>query len=302
MKMMSGILCLLILLTGCNGNSLNKGSDYPKIEIEGSEKLPMKEDIKIPAAPGLLVVGDTKVEVDYSNTKTGYIMAKTLIDKHSKIKIQIKKDGETYNYDLAKDYTEVAYPLNMGDGVYTIQVRENVGENNYALLFSQDIEVSLENQFDPFLYPSIIIDYDLKTKAIDHSFDLCKSLTTEIERVHAVYTWITTNIEYDWEKVEEVQNKFVLPEIDETLETKTGICFDYAALMTCMLRVQQIPTKLVTGYVEEGYHAWVEVYINDVGWIDPDTYFGSNEWQRLDPTFNSSGQNYSGSYEDKYKY
>ena len=39
-----------------------------------------------------------------------------------------------------------------------------------------------------------------------------------------------------------------LPSVDETLKTKKGICFDYAALMTAMLRSQGIPTKLEIGY------------------------------------------------------
>lgn len=72
--------------------------------------------------------------------------------------------------------------------------------------------------------------------------------------------------------------------------------------MTCMLRVQQIPTKLITGYVEEGYHAWVEVYIHDVGWVDPNIYFNSEEWKLMDPTFAAAEQNYKGSYESKYNY
>lgn len=86
------------------------------------------------------------------------------------------------------------------------------------------------------------------------------------------------------------------------MEIKTGICFDYAALMTCMLRVQQIPTKLMTGYVEEGYHSWVEVYLKDIGWIDPRIYFESEVWTLIDPTFDAMDEPYKGSYEVKYNY
>ena len=47
-----------------------------------------------------------------------------------------------------------------------------------------------------------------------------------------------------------------------------GICFDYAALMTAMLRSQGIPTKLEIGYSGEVYHAWISTYIDEIGWVD----------------------------------
>ena len=60
--------------------------------------------------------------------------------------------------------------------------------------------------------------------------------------------------------------------MDVILQEKKGICFDYAALMATMLRSQNIPAKMEIGYanMEEGavYHAWLSVYIKDIGWID----------------------------------
>ena len=87
-----------------------------------------------------------------------------------------------------------------------------------------------------------------------------------------------------------------------TLAEGRGICFDYAALMSAMLRVQQIPTRLITGYVDEGYHAWVEVYVQNEGWINPEILFESRQWTRMDPTYASVGMNYKGQYQDKYRY
>ena len=31
---------------------------------------------------------------------------------------------------------------------------------------------------------------------------------------------------------------------------------------------QDIPTKLVVGYTGDVYHAWVDVYIKEMGWVD----------------------------------
>ena len=80
-----------------------------------------------------------------------------------------------------------------------------------------------------------------------------------------------------------------LPNVDTILQSKKGICFDYAAVMATMLRTQGIPTKLVVGYAGSAYHAWVSVYINEIGWIDNIFYFDGKSWVRMDPTFASSG-------------
>jgi len=75
--------------------------------------------------------------------------------------------------------------------------------------------------------------------------------------------------------------------LDTVLEKKSGICFDYAALMTGMLRSQGIPCKLVVGYAGTAYHAWISVWTQEHGWVDGAIYFDGSVWQRMDPTFAS---------------
>ena len=81
-----------------------------------------------------------------------------------------------------------------------------------------------------------------------------------------------------------------LPVVDTILAAKKGICFDYAAVMTAMLRSQNIPCKLVVGYAGTVYHAWIDVYVEGVGWIDGAIYFDGEEWTLMDPTFTSNGK------------
>ena len=66
-----------------------------------------------------------------------------------------------------------------------------------------------------------------------------------------------------------------LPDVDETLSSGKGICFDYAALMAAMLRAHDIPTRLAIGNVDpEGIlHAWNQIYI-DGKWVWMDATFG----------------------------
>ena len=72
------------------------------------------------------------------------------------------------------------------------------------------------------------------------------------------------------------------------MKTGKGICFDYAALMTSMLRSQRIPTKLEVGYAGETYHAWISTYVDDKGWVDDIIKFDGKDWQLMDPTLAAS--------------
>ena len=74
------------------------------------------------------------------------------------------------------------------------------------------------------------------------------------------------------------------------MAAKTGICFDYAALMAAMLRSQGVPVKLVVGYTGNVYHAWLNVWSEKDGWVDNLIYFDGKVWKLMDPTFASSGK------------
>ena len=81
-----------------------------------------------------------------------------------------------------------------------------------------------------------------------------------------------------------------LPNLDQIYKRKKGICFDYAAVMTAMLRSQGVPTKLVIGYTGNAYHAWVNVYSKKRGWITGAIYFNGKKWKLMDPTFASTSK------------
>ena len=57
--------------------------------------------------------------------------------------------------------------------------------------------------------------------------------------------------------------------------------------MGAMLRSQGIPTRLEIGYAGTEYHAWISVYVPDVGWIDNIIQFDGTRWTLMDPTLGS---------------
>ncbi len=247
-------------------------------------------------ASGTNVIGNQSVTIDISNTSQGYIMIKyTGSNPKVKIRITNPQTNEPYTYDKHDGYE--AFPLTGGNGQYTIQVFENVRDKEYSTLYSHKIDVELENEFTPFLYPSQYVNYTDAPNTIELGSELANQTTSELEVVENVYEYLKKNIQYDDDKASLVQEGKLngyIPDIDKILELKKGICFDYAALMATMLRTQNIPTRMQIGYAINNedvsksiYHAWIGVYVKDVGWIDHLIEFDGHSWKMMDPTFAS---------------
>ena len=293
-------LLLIVLLSACSSSQAAKNQEYPTpTETTPS---PTKDQIRMPQADGTVILGDDLIEIDASHSQQGYIMVRALQSDRPRLKLKLIKDEYEVPYDIEKDQQYITIPLTQGSGTYQIKGYENIEDTRYAVLFTVELQVSLAEETLPFLYPNQVVDYTPESDAVQKSFELTADCTTELQRVKKIYEFVVDHVEYDWNKVDEVQGHYVLPVVDETLAEGRGICFDYAALMSAMLRVQQIPTRLITGYVDEGYHAWVEVYVQNEGWINPEILFESRQWTRMDPTYASVGMNYKGQYQDKYRY
>jgi len=240
-----------------------------------------------PQASGTVTYGNDKATIDASHASDGYIMVKYK-GSNGKVKIQITK-GTTYTYDIQNTGAYVTFPLSEGSGSYTVKVFENVSGNSYAQAASQSIQVTIANEMSPFLYPNQFCDFTAGSAAVATGDAIAGGISDPLSKVSAIYNYVVTNFTYDNQKAATVQSGY-LPNVDSALATKTGICFDYAAVMTSMLRSQGIPTKLVIGYAGNVYHAWVSIYIQGQGWIDNVIYFDGISWRMMDPTFASTGK------------
>ena len=240
-----------------------------------------------PSADGTVAYTSAKAVIDASHTSDGYVMVK-YTGSNSKVKLRIQKDTE-YTYDIAATGNYVTFPLTEGSGSYTVKLFENVSGTSYAQAVSQTIQVNISNGTAPFLYPNQFCDFNANSNVVAVSDTITAGMTDPLKKVEAIYNYAVDNITYDNQKAATVQSGY-LPNVDTTLAQKTGICFDYAAVMASMLRAQGIPTKLVIGYAGNVYHAWVSVYIQGQGWIDNIIYFDGTDWKLMDPTFVSSGK------------
>lgn len=286
------IISLCFLLSACSTNKAYP-SDYP------SSKSILLDEVLYTESPMTLYQENDAVIIDYSNTNHGYITAKKIND--DKIKMQIIHDEEAYTYDISSDEF-VGYPLQMGSGLYDIRILKNISDNNYAIIDSFEIEANIENENEPYLYPNQIIDYSKDDEIVKKSIELCKDTDNDLQRIEACYEWVIDTLEYDNEKAELSSTKYLIPSLSQLLIDKKGICFDYASLLCALLRIQHIPTRVICGDTDISYHAWIEVYLEGEGWVNPDIFIDKDIWSRMDPTFADSKYQYDGTYLAIYYY
>lgn len=269
------IFCLL--LGGCSGSSSASRKEHSGPPRDSTPK------VLTTSADGVTVYQNDFASIDTSNTSQGYVMVK-YNGTNEKVKLQITcPDQSCYTYLISDRGAYDTFPLTAGNGSYALQVLENVAGDTYTVSLAQSINVSIEDEFLPFLYPNQYVNFHTDSKAVSKGSDLAKDTYSDLDVVQNIYNYVIKNISYDTEKAQNVSYGYV-PDIDDTLSSKKGICFDYAALMTSMLRSQNIPTKLEVGYSGDAYHAWISTYIDDKGWVDDIIQFNGDSWQIMDPT------------------
>lgn len=269
------IFCLL--LGGCSGSSSASRKEHSGPPRDSTPK------VLTPSADGVTVYQNDFASIDTSNTSQGYVMVK-YNGTNEKVKLQITcPDQSCYTYLISDRGAYDTFPLTAGNGSYALQVLENVAGDTYTVSLAQSINVSIEDEFLPFLYPNQYVNFHTDSKAVSKGSDLAKDTYSDLDVVQNIYNYVIKNISYYTEKAQNVSYGYV-PDIDDTLSSKKGICFDYAALMTSMLRSQNIPTKLEVGYSGNAYHAWISTYIDDKGWVDDIIQFNGDTWQIMDPT------------------
>lgn len=197
----------------------------------------------------------------------------TNVEKTKGMRIMVEKGNEKYYYSL--NNTEEIIPLQLGKGIYTVKVMQNTSGNKYKVVEKKDINIIKNDVTDIYLSSTQPVYWEGKDTVIKLAQDLTKDKTTDKEKIESIYKHIVNNIKYDYNKISGLPDDYV-PEIENILSYKKGICYDYSALFAGMLRSQGIPAKLVKGYKNDlkEYHAWNEVLL-DGKWVVIDTTYDS---------------------------
>ncbi|OWF41862.1 kyphoscoliosis peptidase-like [Mizuhopecten yessoensis] len=118
---------------------------------------------------------------------------------------------------------------------------------------------------------------------------LCQPAKNHLEKIRAIYQWVSRNIEYDvagFLNLDGAQKKSNDP--DSVLRNRCSVCQGYADLFLSLCREVNVPAKTISGYAK-GYghkagvaittktdtnHAWNVVFVN-------------NEWRLVDCTWDA---------------
>jgi len=214
-------------------------------------------------------LADSGFDVDIFNNSQIRVQSE---DFGQDMRVMVEKSGEKYYYSL--NNSQELLPVQLGNGSYTVKILKNIDGNRYKVLKTSNLKLDNTGN-DVYISSSQPVYWEedgLKTLANS----LMKDAFTNEDKVKAAYTYITENISYDVDKIKRIDTSYV-PCVSSTINSKTGICYDYSALFAGLLRSQGIPTKLVKGYgkFSNEYHAWNEVYVND-------------KWQVVDTTYDAA--------------
>ena len=105
--------------------------------------------------------------------------------------------------------------------------------------------------------------WDTRTEEL--ADEICAGCETDEEKVQAIYNWIIHNFEYDYDYHAIIQYF----DIQRTLRTHKGVCYDFSNLFAALCRSQNIPCYVVDGTPYDrstASHTWNRVYYNNSWW------------------------------------
>ncbi|MGZ9585378.1 transglutaminase domain-containing protein [Paenibacillus marinisediminis] len=140
-----------------------------------------------------------------------------------------------------------------------------------------------------------VIDHLVPADIEQAALAVTKDAKTDEEKARKLYDWVGSRVRYDWDKantyIETGEWKEQTPQ--DTFQSRTGVCIDYARLYAMMGRSVGLEVKVVTGtgYVGNGGygpHAWNIVKIGPDEWIPLDTTWASTGDWFNPPNFDAS--------------
>jgi transglutaminase-like putative cysteine protease len=171
--------------------------------------------------------------------------------------------------------------------VVTIETKTAVHTANIE--FPADYVPTDNNKSSSYLGASAGIESD-NAEIINLSHQITSNITSDWDKAKAITRWVASNISYDASATNRNSGALL------ALQTRKGVCEDYAQLAAALARAANIPARIVYGYTDSGNtwptsndfalrgyrHAWVEFSLEGRGWVPADPtrsnsklYFGT---------------------------
>lgn len=218
------------------------------------------EDAVWPESPGTTVENDGKLVVDASHADLGYVTARISGPSDHRMKMRVSFGKAQLTYDLNSDGEYEVFPLQLGSGKYEFSLFENVKGTKYSAEGKINLSVQLADENAAFLCPNQYVNYTRLSEAVAKSDELAAA-QSQTDIYNAVCNFMASEFSYDFVRAASI-SPGELPDVDGCFASRTGICQDLSAVTACMLRVQGIPARLMIGYADKYYHAWITAIVD----------------------------------------
>lgn len=229
------------------------------------------------------------VEVNYNNSENKSIL----------IIVEGLDTGKTtrYYYKLKNGKNDIDIPMTEGNGKYKIRLCQVRSDGKAVVLESKDFSLELKDKDSVFLQSNYIVNFAVSKKVTKKAASLVKDCKTESDKVSKIYKYVVSNYTYDYTGLKtKTSTAYYVPDIVDTYDNKTGICYDLSCVIAAMLRSQGIETKVVTGNTPnvKEYHAWNQIKDSSDKWFTIDaTYDVCLYKKNPNPTMKKKDSEYS---------
>jgi transglutaminase-like putative cysteine protease len=250
------------------------------------------------ATPSATLVAAPSASFNKDNISRGIIGVKYSSDSGKKAKVLIQYKEAKYQYNIKSSDAMSYFPLQLGNGAYSIGVFEQVEGTSYLPVSSDSVSLSLDDSSKVFLASIQLINWTDKMNTVTLAKELTKNKTTDAEKIEVCYQYMVQQFKYDFAKLKNLQYDYI-PVIDDVVKKKLGICYDYSAVLASMLRSLGIKCKLIMGYTPnvKEYHAWNQISM-DGKWVVVDTTYDSQMYAaKVKYSFEKPLKDYKESYQ-----
>lgn len=226
------------------------------------------------------------VEVD--NDQARLLIRYKASDSSSYMVRIIAPGGAYVDYTLYAVNADEYFPLTGGNGAYEAWILRVTGDGKAQVVNKTTVTLQAKDKNAAYLSSNLYVNWEGATDAQKYVDKLSggKQSKGGDSIAATIYQEVVNMMNYDYSLVGKLESGY-LADIDKTLQTKKGICYDTSTLLAGMLRYSDVPTRVVIGYAKsvgtDYMHAWNEAYID-------------GEWVIIDATEDSILQKGSHSY------
>lgn len=181
------------------------------------------------------------------------------------------------------------------DIIYECNLLSKTNKKYSMNRLEQEIKKSGDNS-QKFLPAEIKKEYLKEEKYIEPNHQGIKELALALSndqqdvlnQAYNIFSYVNTQMEYD------ESNQYARKGSISAFYNQRGICTDFASLTVALMRASGIPSRMIGGYIlnehqgkpnvngNEVAHAWVEFFIDGIGWLPADpTHFAYVDQERV---------------------